>query len=108
MDNFSKIQIELNAISKEEINLSYKWSIGVYKSLLYYTELLIEPKTFKDGLISFDPKYGTTEQLEFKFVPIFIAHHNPPAQVHYTIILLCYQYFYNNTYSYLTGVLDVQ
>ncbi|XP_026809873.1 uncharacterized protein LOC113551681 [Rhopalosiphum maidis] len=80
MDNFSKIKIELNTISKEEINLSYKWSIGFYKSLLYNTELLIEPKTSKDGLISFDPKYGTTEQLEFKFLPIFIAHHNPPAQ----------------------------
>jgi len=82
MDNFSKMQIELNTINKDEANLSYKWSIGVYKTLFYNTELLIEPKTFKDGLISFDPKYGTTEQLEFNFLPIYIAHPNPPAQVH--------------------------
>ncbi|XP_025195925.1 LOW QUALITY PROTEIN: uncharacterized protein LOC112595057 [Melanaphis sacchari] len=80
MNNFSKIQIELNTITKDEINLNYKWSIGFYKSLLYNTELLIKPKTFKDGLISFDPKYGTADQLEFNFLPVFIAHHNPPAQ----------------------------
>jgi len=91
MDNFSKMQIELNTISKEAANLSYKWSFGVYKTLFYNTELLIEPKMFKDGLISFDPKYGTTEQLEFKFIPIFIAHPNPPAQVRYDIISLCVQ-----------------
>jgi len=88
MDNFSKMQIELNTLSKDEVSFSYKWSIGVYKSLFYNAELLIEPKTFKDGLISFDPKHGITEQLEFNFLPIFIAHPNPPAQVHY-IIFLC-------------------
>jgi len=91
MDNFSKMQIELNTINKDGANLSYKWSIGVYKTLFYNTEFLIEPKTFKDGLISFNPKYGTTEQLEFNFLPIFIAHPNPPAQVHYDIISLCNQ-----------------
>lgn len=88
MDNFSQIQIELNTINKDRANLSYTWSIGVYKTLFYNTKLLIEPKTFKDGLISFDPKYGTTEQLEFNFLPIFIAHPNPPAQVYYDIISL--------------------
>lgn len=88
MEKFSKMQIELNTVGKDEGNCSYTWSIGGYKSLLYKTELLIEPKTFKDGLISFDPKYGKTEQLEFIFLPIFIAHPNPPAQVDYNNILL--------------------
>jgi len=91
MGSFSKMQIELNTIDKEEANLSYKWSIGFYKTLFYNTELVIEPTTFKDGLISFDPKYGTTDQLEFNFVPIFIAHPNPPAQVHYDFMSLCNQ-----------------
>lgn len=48
---------------------------------MYDTELLIKLKVFKDGLISFDPKYGMNEHLEFNFTPIFIAHPNPPAQV---------------------------
>jgi len=85
------MQIELNTVDKDEANLNYKWSIGVYKTLFYNTELLIETKTFTDGLISFDPKYGTTEQLEFNFLPIYIAHPNPPAQVHSDIISLCNQ-----------------
>lgn len=80
MEKFSKVQIETNAINKE-VELSYKWSTGIYKSSMYDTELLIKLKVFKDGLISFDPKYGMNEHLEFNFTPIFIAHPNPPAQV---------------------------
>jgi len=86
MKDFSKIQIELNNINKDGMKLNYIWSSGIYKSPLYDIELLLEPRTFKDDLISFDPKYGTNEHLEFKFIPIFIAHPNPPAQVNFNII----------------------
>lgn len=81
MEDFSKIKIELNNINNDQVSLSYKWSSGTYKSTLYNTELLIEPIIFKNDLISFDPKYGTNEHLEFNFIPVFIAHPNPPAQV---------------------------
>lgn len=79
-NDFSKIKIELNNI-EDEVKFSYTWSNGIYRSILYNTELLLETKTFKDDLISFDLKYGTSEYLEFNFIPIFIAHQNPPVQV---------------------------
>lgn len=78
-EDFSTIQIELaNIINKEEVALNYKWS---NKSLSYDIELLLESKTFNNNLISFDSNYGTNGHLEFNFIPIFIAHPNPPAQV---------------------------
>lgn len=70
------------------MKFSYIWSSGIYKSVLYNTELLLEPKTYKDDLISFDLKYGSSEYLEFNFIPIFIAHPNPPAQVIYFVNIL--------------------
>lgn len=79
MEDFSTFQIELgNIINKEEVALNYKWS---NKSLSYDTELLLESKTFDNNLIPFDSNCGTNEHLEFNFLPIFIAHPNPPAQV---------------------------
>lgn len=81
MNDFSTIQVEVNNIKKDELNLSYKWSFGMNNTTLYNTELLLKSNGFNDGLISFDPKYGTNEHLEFNFIPIFIAHPNPPAQV---------------------------
>lgn len=81
MEDFSKFKIELNNVNKDRVNLSYIWSSGPYKSSIYNAELLIEPIIFKDDLILFDPKYGTNGHLEFNFIPIFIAHPNPPAQV---------------------------
>lgn len=81
------MQIELNNINKDDIQLSYKWSIKINKSPLNITELLIEPIELKNDLISFDPKYGINGHLEFNFEPIFIAHPNPPAQVNFHNII---------------------
>lgn len=81
MEDFSKIKIEFNDINTDAVKLSYNWSSGIHNRLLYHAELLLEPKIFHDHLISFDPKYGTDDHLEFNFIPIFIAHPNPPAQV---------------------------
>lgn len=81
MEDFSKFKIGLSNINEDQINLSYKWLSGTYKPSLYNTELLIEPIMFQNDLTSFDPKYGTNGHLEFNFIPIFIAHPNPPAQV---------------------------
>jgi len=54
---------------------------------MYNTELLMKFEVFKNGLISFDPKYGKNDYLEFNFIPIFIAHPNPPAQVNFKNII---------------------
>lgn len=83
MGNFSKMQVALNNINKNETKLSYKWSVEINKTPIYNTELLIEPKELKNDLISFDPKYGIDGHLEFNFIPIFIAHPNPPVQVNF-------------------------
>lgn len=83
MEDFSQIQIELKNIDDDEVKLNYKFSTGIYELPLYHTELILETEGFKDGLIPFDPKYGLNEQLEFNFMPIFIAHQNPPAQVNF-------------------------
>lgn len=78
------MQIKVKKLNNNKVKLGYKWSHGIYKSPLYYnTEFLLETDTFEDNLISFDPKYGMNECLEFNFIPIFIAHQNPPAQVHF-------------------------
>lgn len=87
MNDFSKIQVELNNLKSDELDLSYKWSMGIYNTTLYNTELLLKSKGFNDGLILFDSKYETNEHLEFNFIPIFIAHPHPPAQVTYDIII---------------------
>lgn len=81
MKDFSTIKIESNNINKEGFNLSYTWSNRIYKLPMYNIELLVQFDGFKNGLISFDQKYGTNDYLEFNFIPIFIAHPNPPAQV---------------------------
>lgn len=72
--------MELNNIKKDKLNLSYKWTLGM-NNTSYNTELLLKSNGFYDGLISFDSKYGRNEYFEFNFIPIFIAHPNPPAQV---------------------------
>lgn len=81
MNDFSKLHVEFNNIKSDELDLSYTWSFGMNNTTLYNAELLLKSKGFNDGLISFDSKYGTNEHLEFNFIPIFIAHLNPPAQV---------------------------
>lgn len=82
IEDFSNIKIEFNnIINEEEVKLNYKWSYVINKSLSYDTELLLNSKTFNDNLISFDTNYGTNGHLEFNFIPIFVAHPNPPAQV---------------------------
>lgn len=82
MEDFSKIKIEFNDFNTNAVKLSYNWSSGIHNRLLYNAELLLEPKVLNDHLISFDPKYGTDDCLEFNFLPVFIAHPNPPAQVY--------------------------
>lgn len=77
------MQIELNNINEDKIKLSYEWSIEINKLPLYKNQLLIEATDLKNDLISFDPKYGINGHLEFNFIPIFIAHPNPPAQVNF-------------------------
>lgn len=86
MQDFSNIQVKFNNIQEDDVKLSYNWSSGIYNSPLYNIELLLESRKFNDDLISFDPKYGTNRHLEFNFIPIFIAHPNPQAQVSSNII----------------------
>ncbi|VVC36257.1 Immunoglobulin-like fold [Cinara cedri] len=99
MENFSNIQIKLNNIvNTEEVKLNYKWSNVICKTLSYDTELLLESKTFNGNLISFDTKYGTNGHLEFNFIPIFIAHPNPPAQAFWM--------YNNNNYQVKYSIID--